>query len=97
MSSSDYTTLRKLKQIQGSCKVDDYGDPVSLSWFDVPYGDRVDCAPGLGTGPTGKTGQTGYTGPAGPTGAPGPTNGGVFTIFAESIVGYSQPAPGFTF
>ena len=82
MSSSDYTTLRKLKEIQSSCKVDDFGNPLSLSWFDVPYRDKVDCTVVLGTGPTGPTGYTGPTGIrglTGPTGPPGPTNGGVFS------------------
>jgi hypothetical protein len=87
MSSSDYTALRKLKQIQGACKVDELGNPVSTSWYDIPMGERQNCELVLGTGPTGPRGQIGYTGPAGfmgYTGPAGPTNGGVFALYAES-------------
>lgn len=29
MSSSDYTSLKKYKEIQNACKLDDIGNPVS--------------------------------------------------------------------
>ena len=40
MSSSDYTALRKLKEIQNSCDVDEFGDPLSSSWYDIPMDER---------------------------------------------------------
>ena len=81
MASSDYTALRKLKEIQNSCDVDELGDPVSTSWYDIEMEARADCSVVLGTGPTGPIGPTGYTGYTGPV---GDTNGGVFTMYAES-------------
>ena len=71
MSSSDYTALRKLKEIQNSCDVDEFGDPVSSSWYDIPIEERADCSAVLGTGPTGSIGPTGYTGYTGYTGPVG--------------------------
>ena len=84
MSASDYTALRKLKEIQNSCDVDELGDPVSSSWYDIPMEERADCSVVLGTGPTGPIGPIGLTGYTGYTGPAGETNGGIFTIYAES-------------
>jgi len=87
MSSSDYIALKKLKEIKGSCDADDLGNPLSPSWYNVPVNDNCDCTVTLGTGPTGPigmTGYTGYTGHTGYTGPVGPTQGGVFSIFAET-------------
>ena len=101
MSSSDYTALKKYKEIQGACKVDDIGNPVSPSWFNIPIGTTADCTFTLGTGPTGMTGSTGYTGRTGPTGLQGPagsSNGGAFVIYCESNTGFNTvDASGFCF
>ena len=101
MSSSDYTALKKFKEIQSSCEVNEIGDPLSSSWFDIPVGQTTDCKRTLGTGPTGSTGlrgATGFTGPIGIQGIPGPTNGGIFTVIAESNNGFNvNDASGFTF
>ena len=59
MSSSDYTALKKYKEIQGTCKIDDIGNPISSSWFNIPIGSTTDCTFTLGTGPTGPIGRTG--------------------------------------
>src|SRR6056300_1585061 len=96
MSSSDYTALRKLKQLQNSCDVDELGDPVSSSWYDIPMSERTDCSVVLGTGPTGPIGPTGYTGYTGYTGPAGDTNGGLFTIYAEAP-GFYTSNTGFIF
>jgi len=103
MASSDYTALRKLKQIQGACKVDEIGDPLSPSWYDIPMGNKQDCTLVLGTGPTGPAGQLGATGrqgaagATGPRGIAGPTNGGVFALYAESYDLDTSNNGGFSF
>jgi hypothetical protein len=93
MSSSDYTALRKFKEIQGSCNVNEIGDPLSSSWFDIPVGNTTNCSITLGTGPTGSRGPIGYTGSTGPRGVqgiPGPTNGGIFAITATMDNGFDK-------
>ena len=81
MASSDYTALRKLKEIQNCCEVDELGDPVSTSWYDIPMSARGDCTVGFVTGPTGPAGNT---------------NGGIFTIYASST-GFAVSDNGFIF
>ena len=84
MSSSDYIALRKLKELQSSCNVDEIGDPLSPSWFNVPMCNSKDCSVVLGTGPTGPAGPTGILGSTGHTGPHGLTNGGVYTLVADT-------------
>ena len=73
MSSSDYTSLKKYKEIQGACKLDDIGNPVSPSWFNITVDKDCNCGYTLGTGPTGPTGSIGFTGPTGAQGIQGET------------------------
>ena len=94
MSASDYTNLRKLKQIQNSCDVDEFGDPLSSSWYDIPIGERANCSIVLGTGPTGPPGPIVYVGNTGNGG--GDSNGGIFAMYAETN-GFYTSGNGFIF
>jgi hypothetical protein len=79
MSSSEYTALRKYKEMLAdseTSKEDDCPLP-------VPFGCNRQVIPSSGLiGHPGPTGPTGATGKIGPTGAAGPTNGGVFALYA---------------
>ena len=79
MSSSDYTKLKKLREISGvpcdsSCDNKTYFGVGLTNTHDIS---AEDLPPGYNTigrtGPTGNTGMTGYTGPTGSTGVTGAT------------------------
>ena len=79
MSSSDYTKLKKLREISGvpcdsSCDNQTYFGVGLTNTHDIS---AEDLPPGYNTigrtGPTGNTGMTGYTGPTGSTGVTGAT------------------------
>ena len=73
MSSSEYTALQKYKELKAGIETTN-NDALPLP---VPFGCNRPS-----TISTTITGHPGSTGPIGPTGAPGPTNGGVFALYA---------------
>ena len=82
MSSSDYTALRKYKEMQANIETTNMVDGP----LPVPFGCNTQVTT-ISTGVNGHpgpTGPTGSTGRLGPTGAHGPTNGGVFALYATA-------------
>ena len=80
MSSSDYTSIKKYRQLQCNCDVDEDGNPIDSCSSNLPPNS---CNYILGTGPMGPTGPQGSEGPM------GASNGGVFVISGEAAAGFS--------
>ena len=91
MSSSDYTSLRKYREIKNNCNVDDIGNPTSPCWYNIPMTNSDKCEYVLGTGPTGPHGPQGVEGSA------GPSNGGVFLVSSEASNGFGTENNGYIF